>query len=312
MHRLTCRLTRRALPALLVLVTAALAALAVIDGPDPSSTTAPSPAPGTPWTSGWALDDAWHRGKAEWAVYDAVRPIYGRDRSYEATIFTNVQHMDPGTTTKAADWRDPDSVEVFKHNVSEMIPTENYTYRFLTTSFIERRGLRPFKLAMSSQEDCGSSYVQITTGGDDVDVRSFGYFPGEGTSERRFDRTSSLQLHDGLSLVLRGYPFDERPSIELDLVPDQTDTHRGPIEPRPATVRHDGIERLSVPYGTLETHRLVVEHPADGGARRSVYWFAADPNLRHVLVKYEGPYGVRYELARLDWWAYWQDPRPAG
>ncbi len=48
----------------------------------------------------------------------------------------------------------------------------------------------------------------------------------------------------------------------------------------------------------------------DGGATRSDYWFAADVRLRHVLVRYAGPYGVTYKLKKLGWWAYWAEPRP--
>ena len=34
--------------------------------------------------------------------------------------------------------------------------------------------------------------------------------------------------------------------------------------------------------------------------------------VRHVMVKYDGPYGVKYELKKLAWWAYWDrsQPRP--
>ena len=69
----------------------------------------------------WRTDPAWNQGKAEWALYDAVRPIYGVNRRYEASLFTNKQRMEPGTATKARDWRNPATIEVFKHNLSEMI-----------------------------------------------------------------------------------------------------------------------------------------------------------------------------------------------
>ena len=49
----------------------------------------------------------------------------------------------------------------------------------------------------------------------------------------------------------------------------------------------------------------------DGGVTRSDYWFASDPSLRHVMVRYEGPYGVRYTLKELAWWAYWEQGTPA-
>ena len=60
----------------------------------------------TPTSSAsWKEDTRWNQGKAEWALYDAERTIYGKARHYAARIYTNKQMMDPKTTTKAADWR---------------------------------------------------------------------------------------------------------------------------------------------------------------------------------------------------------------
>ena len=76
----------------------------------------------------WRDDPAWSDGKAEWALYDASRVIYGEPRAYEATIFTNTQHMDPATATKSSDWRTDGAIPVFKHNVSEIVPTDTVKY----------------------------------------------------------------------------------------------------------------------------------------------------------------------------------------
>lgn len=59
------------------------------------------------------------------------------------------------------------------------------------------------------------------------------------------------------------------------------------------------------------THHLRVTHIEMGGTSESHYWFADDSaDLRRVLVQFRGPYGVEYRLKRLDWWAYWSDPKP--
>lgn len=261
---------------------------------------------------GWRTDPDWYDGAAEWALYDAVRPIYGTDRQYEATIFTNKQHADTGTTTKAEDWQSDRAVEVFKHNLSEMIETENYTYRFLTTTFVRTSDLAPYKVVASTQEDCGATYKQFVVGADEVEANEFCYFPGGGSRSSTFTPSDGLAFHDALSLTLRDYPFeaDEKPVLELSLVPDQTDTHETPQKPAKATVEHVGRETIDVPYGEIEAHHLRVTHARHGGTTTSDYWFAADPDMRHVMVKYEGPFGVRYELKALDWWAYWDRSRP--
>jgi len=265
--------------------------------------------------SGWRTDPAWHQGKAEWALYDAVRPIYGRPRAYEATIFTNKQRMDPGTTTKVAGSRSLGAVEVFKHNVSEMIPTENYTYRFLTTCFVTTDELVPVKVVFSSQEDCGATYREFVLEGATIRADQSCYFPDAGRETTQFRRPGNLAFHDALSLTLRDYPFDagDKPVLHLDLVPDQTDTHETGLAPGKATARYVDRTTLDLPYGSVDAHHLQVDHPRVGGATRSDFWFAADPALRNVMVRYEGPWGVRYELKNLGWWAYWDRsaPRPA-
>ncbi|MHC5003799.1 MAG: DUF3108 domain-containing protein, partial [Planctomycetota bacterium] len=274
-----------------------------------------NPSPSLAQSTSWRTDPAWDRGKAEWALYDAQRVVYGQPRRYEATIFTNPQAMDPGTTTKASDWRAAGTVPVFKHNCSELVPTDNYVYRFLTTCFVRRDDLRPFKIVASSQEDCGATYKQHLIRDGRVEAEQHGYFPGEGratTSYRVPGGDAPLAFHDALSLTLRDYPFAaaDPPELRLSLVDDQTDTHFVEQRPRPATVRYVGRETVGVPFGELDAHHLRVTHAAIGGSTTSDYWFAADPGLRHVMVRYEGPWGVRYELKRLDWWAYWAEPRP--
>ncbi|MHC4948632.1 MAG: DUF3108 domain-containing protein [Planctomycetota bacterium] len=294
----------RKIHSLVVATTVGLVAAAAV-----AVTAAPRPP-----ASSWRTDPAWDAGKAEWALYDATRTIYGRPRVYEATVFTNVQRMDRGTTTKSG--RDGgDAVDVFKHNVSEMVPTEHYTYRFLTTSFVRRDDLRPYKLVMSSQEDCGATYRRFVVDGGQVDVESFCYFPDAGAAPERYrvpGRPENFAFHDMLTLTLRDYPFDADPGPgrRVKLVPDQTQPRPVSARPAEALVRYAGRETVQVPYGDVDAHHLRVEHDAMGGTTTSDYWFAADAALRHVLVRYEGPYGVTYELKRLAWWAYWAEPRP--
>jgi hypothetical protein len=260
----------------------------------------------------WRNDPAWNQGKAEWALYDAQRDIYGTPRHYEATIFTNRELIDPATTTKTDDPAVKGAFEVFKHNVSEIIPTENYTYRFLTTCYVRSEDLRPYKLTMSSQEDCGSTYRQLVMAKCAVEARSFCYFPNAGDACVRYRAPKHLALADALTLTLRDYPFDEdaKPELAIALVADQTDNRETPMHARAATVRYAGREALHLPYGDVQAHRLRVEW-ADNKEHAADLWFAADAtNMRRVLVKYDGAYGVKYELKKLGWWKYWDHTQP--
>ncbi len=263
----------------------------------------------------WKSDRVWHDGKAEYAVYRAHRTIYGKSREYLATIITNTQHMDPETTTKAADWSRPGMVPVFKHNVSEIIPTENYDYRYLTTAFVRADTLEPFKVVMSSQEDCGSTYKQIVNAAKMLTCDQFSYFPEEGHTSNRVGVSGDLYLQDTLSLVLRSFPFNEPPKepVKIRLIPDLTDTHRSDPTPIDALIRYIGRETLDLPIGSTVAHHVRVElaeEASKAAAEASDYWFAAEtgPAWLNVLVRYEGPFGVVYELASLKRWAYWERP----
>ncbi len=266
-------------------------------------------------SSSWWSDPDWHKGKAEWALYDATRNFYGRARHYEATIFTNKQQMDPDTTTKTDNDPNGGAFEVFKHNVSEIIPTENYDYRFLTTAFVRVDDLLTYKLIMSSQDDCGASYKQFVVDDQKIHATSFSYFPNEGKRDETYrlpGQPRNFSFHDDLTLTLRGYPFDqdEPPDIRRKLIGDQTVPVATSSRPEEALIEFIAIETLDVPYGSVETFHLRVTHQPIGSTDESHYWFATDSTMRHVLVQYEGPWEITYRLKRLDWWAYWSDPRP--
>jgi len=258
-------------------------------------------------TATWRDDPAWNSGKAEWALYEAERVVYGKPRQYEATIFTNKQHMDPKTTTKATNWKDPDSIEVFKHNISEIFPTENYPYRMLTTSFIRTDNLQPYKLTASSQEDCGSSFRNFVADNNQMKIDQFCYFPDSGHSEKTLDTSKGIAFHNALSLTLRDFPygavFIKQP--ELNLIPDQRKNTKTKTSPEIATITYIGEEEITIPYGKLNAHHLRIDHSEDGGETESHFWFAADPKLLNVMVQYQGPYGIKYKLKNYGWWAYW-------
>ena len=288
-------------------------ALGACGGP----TSAVEPESGLPWelrASGWRTDPVWYDGRAEKAVYAASRTIYGVDRGYEATVYTNKQLMDEDTSTKAGGGREQAGVEVFKQHLCERAPTENYDYDFSTCTFTVSASLAPFKLTAATQEDCGASFKQLWREPDAPGrMRWFEsvYFPDAGVREGSLSLAGRRALHfaDALPLVLRDYPFDRPPEeLTLDLVPSQASTRRRPFEPAPHRVRYVGRETLSLELGEVDAHRLSVE-PLDGGDAEAAteLWFAAEGGVPwlHVLLQLEGE-GLRYRLRSFERSAYWE------
>ncbi|MFG0328432.1 MAG: hypothetical protein ACF8PN_00920 [Phycisphaerales bacterium] len=255
----------------------------------------------------WKSNAVWDDGRAEYAVYDATRPIYGVERTYEAVLITNAQHMDSETTTKAENYRSDRAFPVFKHNLREVAPTENYDYKYLTTVFVERDSLEPFKLSMSSQEDCGATFKNFVVLERELIGDAFVYFPGDGHASIGYTTPPDFQFYDALTLTLRDFPFEEGPGAtqSFRLLPEQTSTRATSMRPAEATVRYITREPVETALGPIDSHCLRVEW---AGGSTSEYWFAADggPEWLHILVQYQGFDGHRLTLKSKRRWAYWE------
>ncbi|MBM3976116.1 MAG: hypothetical protein FJ299_03900 [Planctomycetes bacterium] len=251
----------------------------------------------------FAADPVWHDGRAEKAVYAASDEIYGRERSYEATCYTNLEHVDTRTTVK----RESGGLAVLKHHWSERVPTENYDYDYSVSSYLRADGLAPFKLSVGTQEDCGASFKQLWPApqGGWRWLESV-YFPDGGLREGRLPAAPGMALFDALPCLLRAYPFDAPREIALRLLPSQRSPRRCEWDPIEARVVYGGRERVEVGLGELEAHRLDVLD-ADR-ATLATYWMdvrAAAPWL-HVMLASSGPGARTSALQSLERTKYWE------
>jgi hypothetical protein len=249
----------------------------------------------------WSADPIWHDGLAEKAVYAASRVVYDKPRAYEAVFFTNKEQHDRKTLTKAAE-KSTDTVEVWKFNQVEVIPTANYDYKYVTTSHLTVDGLAVTRTESSSQEFCGTSFKQYLRrpGERVIDYWSFSYMPQAGRQAGRWgDSNRDLVAQDSLPLWLRAYNFAGRPTKLIGLLPSQKSNRPTPGEPLNALVRFAGEE--------AEAYRLelVSESDTPGGTVLGTYWMAKDPAKRHVMLKYVGADGQRYELKSVERVDYW-------
>ncbi len=261
------------------------------------------------FTADWRTDPVWYDGQAELADYNATRIIYGQHRDYVARIMVNKEKASPRTFTKAAD---DQGREVFKLHVRDDPPTEKYTYHFSTMAYIGTDDLKSLKLDMGSQEDCGASMKLVVNHNGELNWKQYSYFPNEGWREGEMDDPpANLVFKDAMPLVLRGYPFDEPRDIDLAVLPDQKTTKWSPMRPKRMTVRYVGRETLDLPIGSVDAHHLRLVPRGWKGqdaykSREHVdYWFAADPAMRHVMVRYDSQ-GQTYRLQSLKRGAYWR------
>ena len=243
----------------------------------------------------WAVDSAWYDGLVEKATYDAVKVIYGRPRTYEATFLTNKEQHDTKTWTKADG--STSAVEVWKHNQIEVVPTPNYDYKFVTTTHATVEGLSLTRLDATSQEWCGTAFHQYekAEGEGAYDYFAFSYMPEQGRVSATVDddvADAPLIPFNGLSLYLRGYDFDGRGDLTFRLLPDQKSNKLVDHDPVDATVTFAGE--------TGDGYQLAL---TAGGEEVGTFEFAKD--RQHVMLSYEGVNGDSYQLKDLDRVDYW-------
>lgn len=257
------------------------------------------------WTRpSWSRDPAWYDGQAEKCVYEATRTIYGKERRYLATAYTNKERVDAATTCKTDD---PNGLEVFKHHWSEIVPTERYDYRFSTMTYHRVEHAEPFKLTVSTQEDCGASFKECWPESNRFRWSDSVYFPGAGRREGEIERTDVFAFADGLALALRYLPANEPSAPQrLALVPAQRDTHHVSWDLVSRSVRCTGRTTLELPIGRIEADGYELSN--DAGLVLERFWFAADerPPVLRAMVRYEGQDGVTYALKSIERTAYWK------
>jgi hypothetical protein len=266
-------------------------------------------------------DPVWHDGQAEKCVYEATRTIYGVERRYLAIAYTNRENVDVQTTCKAAD---DQGLGVFKHHWSEIVPTEKYDYRFSTMCYVRASDRTPFKLTVSTQEDCGASFKECWYSGGTLKWWESVYFPGTGHREGDIDAERDTQFADALPLVLRASiaepwahanPEDASRSAPpqstpaervLRLIPSQKDTRRASWVQVLRRARIVGVSVQDLPIGKLEAKEIELLDDSNHVVER--YWFATDakPPMLNAMVRYEGPGGVTYRLKSIERTKYWE------
>ena len=259
---------------------------------------APSAAPAADDATGaWANDSVWHDGLVEKAVYTASRVVYGKPRAYEAIFFTNKEQHDRRTWTKAD--KSADTVEVWKFNQVEVIPTPNYDYKYVTTSHLTVDGMQLTRLDCSSQEFCGTSFKQFIlkparrTTERTLEYFGFSYMPEAGRVTDELDGGGNVVAADALPLWLRNYPFGT-PGVKIQLLPSQKSNRPTRHKPIASEVRDRGEA------GDAHKLELIVDGKVAG-----TYWMAKDASRGHIMLKYRDGDGQEYDLKSFERVNYW-------
>ncbi len=267
------------------------------------STTAQATTKTVPLT-GWANSAVWHDGKAEVNTYQATRSIYGRQRNFELTAVVVKEEFLAGPYVKA-DWGSSgEKIPVLKLNVIQEVPTQNYPYRFMTSSFVRRdRPLELLKMTHNSSEWCGNTFKLYKGWSKEPQLEWHSYFQGEADGVQKFSdfQAGRDMLEEQLPVSLRALDFQQGLKFPVRILSRQLSSHQRSIRWREGMVEVVGQESVKSAGGqTYQTWHVKV----DAGGDRLSFWF--DTAKPHTLIKHEAPGGVRWLLKESKRWAYWQ------
>ncbi len=245
----------------------------------------------------------WDDGLAEICYYDAVETIYGTPRQYTRVMLANREWLNPDQMVKTEfiETSDPRPIPVFKTNIIEEIPTENYNYRYMLTLFLSRPDLRFEKLSASSQEWCGTTFKRVVRGAESIQFDTFSYFEGEADRSWALPGQSSLYPREALFLLAREVA-STGDSMTLDILPKQRSTHTAKPKPQKCSLSRGAATRLvRVPFGSINAYRVVLS--AEDGQSIANYDIEFDPPYRVVYHDHQD--GLQLKLRYAERRAYW-------
>jgi len=251
----------------------------------------------------------WGDGRAELSGYRLTTPRYGELRHGEAVQVWVTETFTQGQRVKS-DGGHPDEYPVLKLNDSREFQTGIYDYDVMTSTFHRLDGRAPLgepvKVSMSMQEWCGHVYEQLLPGDDGtLSWEAHSYFDGEADREVPLPRSRTGLVGDAAPFVARGLggPWvAPGESVEVDWLPTLVQgrmTHRAPAWGRATLRRAQATEPVTVPAGTYEVRRFVIEAP-----EHTTTWLveAAPP---HRIVRWERSDGEVAELLGTERLPYW-------
>ncbi|HPF41160.1 MAG TPA: hypothetical protein P5081_16775 [Phycisphaerae bacterium] len=249
----------------------------------------------------------WDDGLAELCYYDAIDTIYSEPRSYTRVMLMNREWLNPGQMVKTERTKDASSLPVFKMNLIEEIPTQNYNYRYMVTTFLGRPDLRLEKLAASSQEWCGVTFKRLARRTDGLALDTFSYFEGEA------DRHWTLPADDAVYPVEAVFALARQvastgKAMRLQLLPTMRSTHTcEPALTACALSREASRRCVCAPFGDVQTHRITL-------AEASGTWIASydvEAAAPYRIIRYEDRDNLRLTLRFAERRAYWDRNQPS-
>ncbi len=314
---------KRRAPCHRIMLLAAAALLTSVAGlgcRDSEGMTPKKPASGVPYPRAFSALPVWDDGLSEMCYYDATDTIYGKTRNYFRVMLLNREWLSPtqrvktarppvtGDASAATSRPDqPEAIGVFKLNIVEEIPTENYNYRHMVTVFLNRASLRPEKLAASSQEWCGTTFKQLQWLPGGLKLRGFSYLEGEADRQWTLPAEPTLYPREALYVLVRAAAASQD-DMQLNLLPSMRSNHVPEPTPSGALLSVSAeTETIRVPFGLFQARRVTMTEV--GGKETAEFLVEAVAPYRLLKARLDS--GLTLSLRFVERRAYWDRSKPS-
>jgi len=244
----------------------------------------------------------WDSGKAEFQTYNAKIDKYGHNREAEVKIILVKEPFDLSRWVKSITV--PEPTEVIKMNYIQFVPVGVYEYNQMASIFFERSSGRILKYSMSSQDGCGSSYMQYINNGKEHNFIFHSYFDDEGKIERTITESDPIYFYDTLPLILRFRIKDKSP-YRVKIFPGFIRNRF--TEPIPYEVKVTKTHLDNVTFNNI-VYQSVYSVVVSGGGKMDIFYF--DYVYPHRLIKWKMNNKDELNLDKASFIYYWEKIKP--
>ncbi len=252
----------------------------------------------------WATEKLWDDGKAEVAIYQAERSVYGKTRYYDYVYILVKETFNKEYQVKTDDYTRNDLFDVMKINKFARIETENYPYHYLSSIFLKREDpVHLYKFTNSSQEWCGNTYKHFYQQDSSYEYNYDSYWDQEGRGSTTFP--GDVLFEDQLSYTLRTMQFKEGTTFDCRIVESQVTNKAN--QPRIyegfISIHKSENNPLEIePYSQDDVWEVQVKLDVE---KTNIYWISS--KYPHELLKMTAWDGRKLSLKRIYRDAYWQN-----
>ncbi len=165
-----------------------------------------------------SLDKYWYQGKAEISHYALQQNRYKDIHEGDAVLVFVTEDFLTDKQVKNDEYKNPNSIPIFKNNIICKFPTGIYDYSMMTSVFTPvntEKYPRTMKVTATSQEWCGHTFMQINDREKGYDVSLRSYFEQESDQD---EQVAHALLEDELFNRVRMNPSG-LPSGKIKMLP---------------------------------------------------------------------------------------------